>query len=287
MSATSPLPFLREIQELLAESIEHYTPLYGTNFVSAFKVETAKQGYFLKHTREKTQVFFKEAHGLREMKETETIDVVGVIKATEHFLLLDFIESPRLKGNFFSDFGGSLAEMHQSTSSRCGFFEDNFLGATPQPNLNPKNLSWPSFFWEKRLLYQCQLGVKNGLIENTLEKNILQLAPIVFDLLHTEEPPSLLHGDLWSGNYLVNSQGRACLIDPAVYYGHREAELAMASLFGGFPPEFYKGYNKSFPLEKGADKRLPLYQLYHLLNHLNLFGKSYLGSVEKVVQSYI
>ena len=169
------LPFRFEIQELLGESIKCFVPLSGTNFVCAFKVKTAKSSYFLKCAQEKAQVFLKEAHGLREMKNTATIDVVSVVGATENFLLLNFMASIHPQGGFFSDFGASLAKMHRSTSAQSGFFEDNFLGATPQPNLNPKNFPWAAFFWENRLLYQCQLAVKNSLVGSALEKNILKL----------------------------------------------------------------------------------------------------------------
>ena len=279
-------PFYREIEELSGERVKSCRPLSGTNFVGSFRVETSRRSYFLKCSKKKCRIFFCEAHGLEEMARTRSIDVVRVIGATDHILLLEFIESVSRKRNFFEDFGASLAKMHRYTSSTCGFFEDNFLGATPQPNLNPNSLSWASFFWQKRLLYQCRLGVKNGLVDGRLERDILNLESPALDLLNTYEPPSLLHGDLWGGNFMVSAKGRACLIDPAVYYGNREAELAMTHLFGGFPPEFYHSFKKSFPLEEGGERRLQLYQLYHLLNHLNLFGKSYLGLVEAAVGFY-
>ncbi|MCY4643421.1 MAG: fructosamine kinase family protein [Bacteriovoracales bacterium] len=187
------------IQELLGLPIENCTPLSGTNFTESFKLETAEGSYFLKYSEEKTEIFHREANSLRKIKSTGAIDVAHVVAATEHFLLLDFIEVSRPQRNFFSHFGESLAELHKHTSSQCGFFEDNFLGATPQPNTNPNDLPWPSFFWEKRLLYQCQLGVKNGFIAPNLKKKIFQMKSVVLNLLHTEEPPSLLHGDLWNG----------------------------------------------------------------------------------------
>ncbi len=279
-------PFYREIEELSGERVKSVHPLSGTNFVGSFRVETSRRSYFLKCSREKGPVFHCEAHGLEEMARTHSIDVVGVVGATDHILLLEFI-GPVVQGNFFfEDFGASLAEMHGHTSSTCGFFEDNFLGATPQPNLNTKELPWASFFWQQRLLYQCRLGVKNGLVGDRLERDILDLEPQALDLLNTHEPSSLLHGDLWSGNFMVGAKGRACLIDPAVYYGNREAELAMTYLFGEFPPEFYLSYEKSSPLKEGAKRRLKLYQLYHLLNHLNLFGRGYLSSVEEALGFY-
>ena len=216
------------------------------------------------------------------MRETSAIDVVKVYGVTNRFLLLEYLDSDvSRKRLFFQDFGIRLSRMHRHTGGgEWGFMEDNFLGETPQPNLNPEGLSWPDFFWQKRLFYQCRLGIERGVIDTKLEKRILALKSMVEDLMDIREPPSLLHGDLWSGNYLVNDEGEVCLIDPAVYYGHREAELAMCKLFGGFSPDFYEAYEKEFPLERGAGRRLPLYQLYHCLNHLNLFGESYWGQVE-------
>ena len=281
--AFSITPFLKDVQNCINDPIKQYVPLSGTNFTQSFKIGTSQKNYFLKCSREKTQFFFKEANGLEEMRKTKTVDVAHVICATGHFLLLDFIESTPREESFFEDLAASLSNMHRHTASHFGFFENNFLGATLQLNLHPENRSWASFFWEKRLLYQCQLAVDNGFIDRSLENTILSLKSSLFDLLGPCQTPSLLHGDLWSGNIMTNGQGRPCLIDPAVYYGDREAEFAMAHLFGGLPPEFYRAYNEYFPLEKQAKERSMFYQLYHLLNHLNLFGTSYLSSLRKAV----
>ena len=276
--------FMKEIQDILGEKIRQVVHRDS----SRAKIIGERQIYFVKYASSgETEAFFKEARGLEAMRETGAIDVIGVLGVRARFLLLEYLE-PRASGgkSFFQKFGTRLARMHRHTGKEWGFVEDNFLGSSPQINLNPERLSWEDFFWQKRLLYQCRLGVTRGMIGPELEKKILNLGPVVKGLLRTGERPSLLHGDLWSGNYLVNGEGEACLIDPAVYYGHREAELAMCRLFGGFSPDFYEGYEKEFPLEKDAVRRLPLYQLYHLLNHLNLFGKSYLGRVEGIVDLY-
>ena len=280
------VPFCGEAQRLLGEAIVEGCRLRATNFVDSFRIETARGSYFLKCLKQGGRLFFCEAHGIEEIARSRSIGTVGLVGATDHILILEFIDPVVRARNFFEDFGAALARMHRHTSSECGFYEDNFLGASRQPNLNPRRLPWPDFFWQKRLLYQCRIGVGNGLIGGRLEEEILALEPVALDLLRTKEPPSLLHGDLWSGNFMVDTDGRACLIDPAVYYGNREAELAMMRLFGGFPPEFFQSYEKHFPLEEGADRRLRLYQLYHLLNHLNLFGRGYLGAVEEAVGFY-
>ena len=276
--------FVEEIQDLLRKKVKQMVHLTSTSA----KIATNEKTYFIKYNSSgETSAFLKEARGLEAMRKTRTIDVVQVWGVSLHFILLEYLapNTPQKK-TFFQDFGIRLAKMHQHTGQSWGFMEDNFLGASVQPNLNPTQLSWPTFFWQKRLLYQCQLGISREFIDKKLEKRILALQPIVEDLLQTQEQPSLLHGDLWNGNYLVNSQGKACLIDPAVYYGHREAELAMCRLFGGFSPDFYQAYERDFSLEKGAKQRLPLYQLYHVLNHLNLFGRSYLAQVEAIIDLY-
>ena len=255
---------------------------------STAKLITEERKYFIKYVEgRETEAFFKEVRGLEAIRKTGAIGVIRVLGVTSRFLLLEYlVPSTSGRSSFFQDFGVRLARMHRHSSPEWGFMEDNFLGATPQPNLNPDHLSWSGFFWQKRLLYQCQLGVARGMIDAGLKERILSLGPVVEELLQIEEEPSLLHGDLWSGNYLIHAGSEVCLIDPAVYYGHREAELAMCRLFGGFLPDFYEAYEKEFPLERDARLRLPLYQLYHVLNHLNLFGRSYLGQVEGIVDLY-
>ena len=271
---------LEEISDFLGVKIESSKSLSGGSLL-----KTSQKKYFLKHKNEASSTFLKEIRGLDELRMTGALDIISVVHATEYFILLDFMKPTPPKKNFFSDFGIKLACLHRHTSPQCGFVEDNFLGLAPQINLNPEGLPWAEFFWEKRLLYQISIGVQKGAIEKQLEEKILSLKSNIHNLLDSTEPSSLLHGDLWRGNYLVNSQGEVCLIDPATYYGHREAELAMCKLFGGFSPDFYENYEKEWPLEEGSEQRLPIYQLYHLLNHLNLFGRSYLQNVHEIVDS--
>ena len=265
--------FIEEIQEILGEKVGRFVSK-GSNLGTVVGEQST---YFIKYVPSgETEAFFKEARGLEAIRETGCIGVVRVLGVTAHFLLLEHLEGSGVGDEeFFRDFGTRLARMHRQASSQWGYEEDNFLGPNPQINLNPELLDWPSFFWQKRLLYQCQLGVECGLIDGPLEERILALEPVVMDTLQTTEQPSLLHGDLWSGNYMMDERGKVCLIDPAVYYGHREAELAMCRLFGGFSPHFYQAYEEEFPLPAKASERLPFYQLYHVLNHLNLFRGSY------------
>ncbi|MCD8185191.1 MAG: fructosamine kinase family protein, partial [Rikenellaceae bacterium] len=229
--------------------------------------------------------------GLRELATSGEIRTAEVLEVGEDYLLTGYIESRTPQGNFFDRFGRQLARMHRHTSAMFGFREDNFIGENPQPNVpqGTEGGNWPEFFWNKRLLFQYRMAEKKGWVSTDLRAAFLLLETRIYRLLGEEsrEPPSLLHGDLWSGNFLCDCENRPVLIDPAVYYGHREAELAMTRLFGGFPPAFYKAYEEEFPLPPGWPERHNLYALYHVLNHLNLFGRAYLLQAEQLAESYV
>ncbi len=185
--------------------------------------------------------------------------------------------------------GRQFAELHRYRGKKFGFYEDNLLGDSPQSNKPSKegSLNWAEFYAENRLEFQTSLAVKKGYatpeLTNLMDNLIKKLPDLI---LGTEEEPSLLHGDLWSGNYLIDGSGIPWLIDPAVYYGHREADMAMTTLFGGFSNSFYSAYKSSYPIAPGYAEREPLYQLYHLLNHLNLFGTGYYGQVISILRRY-
>jgi protein-ribulosamine 3-kinase len=202
------------------------------------------------------------------------------------FLLMEAVPVGRSGPTFFADFGRRFAELHRTTrGERCGFEHDNYLGGTPQPN--PWTESWPAFFRDQRLGHQLRLARERGHADGDLERLGERLLARLDDLLEVPgEPACLLHGDLWSGNYLADDQGAPVLVDPAAYRGHREADLAMTHLFGGFPPEFYRAYEETWPLPAGHEERLPLYQLYHLLNHLNLFGAAYRSRCLAILRRY-
>jgi fructosamine-3-kinase len=185
----------------------------------------------------------------------------------EAYLLMEHL-ALRPAGDFAA-LGRLLAGLHRREGERFGWRRDNFIGATPQPNGWCE--SWAEFWRTRRLAPQLQLARQNGFD--------LEMPPL--SLLEGHRPrPSLLHGDLWSGNVGFLPGGAPVLFDPAVYYGDREADLAMTELFGKFPREFYAAYSKELPLGEGYERRKPLYNLYHLLNHLNLFGAGYLAQVE-------
>jgi fructosamine-3-kinase len=191
------------------------------------------------------------------------------------FIIMENIETGRAKTDFHKTFGRQFAELHKSSQQgRFGFDHDNYLGSTPQPNGWKE--SWVEFWREHRLGHQLALARKQGLSDPELERRGDLLLDRLEGLIgEPAEPACLLHGDLWGGNYLADSAGEPVLIDPAAYYGRREADLAMTMLFGGFDRSFYAAYEETWSLAEGSEVRLEIYKLYHLLNHLNLFGGTY------------
>ncbi len=264
--------------------------LSGGCISNAYKITSDEGEKFFVKINEHTppDMFKKEAHGLKELQNAGAIRVPQVTLATEYYLVEEFIEEGTKSGNFFEDFGRNFAQLHKYNGSSFGFYEDNYIGSTPQKNLNENNTGWVEFYFTKRLLFQLTLCESNNLATDELRKSFAKLENKISDILTgSEEEPSLLHGDLWSGNYMVDKNGNACLIDPAVYYGHREADLAMTKLFGGYPKEFYTSYNESYPLKDGWEYRENIYKLYHVLNHLNLFGRSYYSQALSLIKFYL
>lgn len=241
--------------------------------------------YFLK-AGAPSPIYRCEANGLQELAKSNQVHTANVIAAGEDFILTEYIQRHIPNDDFRANFGRQFARMHRHTAEVYGFYEDNFIGENPQLNIaeGKERSDWTTFFFNKRLLVQYRLAEKQGLISERLHRGFLKLETEIESLLEgSEEKPTLLHGDLWSGNYLFNHDGEAVLIDPAVYYGHREADLAMTRLFGGLSPAFYKGYQEEYPLKEGWEQRERVYKLYHLLNHLNLFGRAYLAETESLL----
>ncbi|MBI5154868.1 fructosamine kinase family protein [Candidatus Poribacteria bacterium] len=236
-------------------------------------------------------MFEREAEGLAALAAPGVIRVpapVGCGGGTDGvppFLVLEFIESARPKTGFQTELGRRLAQLHRATTSgRFGFLHDNYIGSTPQPN--GWMTDWVAFWRERRLGFQLQLARRHGLLDAELERLGARLMDRLDDLLgQPEEPACLLHGDLWGGNYMTDERGEPVLIDPATYFGRREADLAMTMLFGGFDREFYRAYEEVWPLPPDSAKRLEVYKLYHLLNHLNIFGGvAYLPSILRTME---
>jgi fructosamine-3-kinase len=286
-----PSDIKHKLESFLGEIIRITTPVSGGCIAQSKMIETpTRKRYFLKMLTGNPTVFFKEAHGLLELAKARSIRVPKVLLADSEFLLLEYIEPGLKPSDFFSSFGKALAQMHAFTVSDYGFFEDNFIGASPQYNVAQadEKTSWSEFYFQKRLLPQLRMAEQNGYATQELRKAIAKLEHRITDILKgSEERPVLLHGDLWSGNYLCDSEGKPVLIDPAVYYGHREADLAMTKMFGGFSLDFYSAYYATYPLHEGWEYRENLYLLYHYLNHLNLFGAGYYGTTMNLLSTYI
>lgn len=237
------------------------------------------------------ETFEREAEGLRALAAAGAIrvprDPVAGHAGGVAFLVMEAVPTGRPKPGFFADFGRRFARLHRETVHRApepfGFPHDNYLGSTPQPNAWAAD--WVEFFRERRLGHQLRLARERGFSDAELDRLGERLLDRLGEWLDLpEEPACLLHGDLWGGNYLSDDQGDPVLIDPAVYYGHREADLAMTELFGGFDSAFYDAYEAEWPLPPGSPERRELYQLYHLLNHLNLFGRGYRARCVEVLR---
>ncbi|MCD8102932.1 MAG: fructosamine kinase family protein [Alistipes sp.] len=249
-------------------------------------VETAGgERYFLKKGRP-SAAFACEATGLAELATAEGINVPDAVLWGDDFILSTYIEPGRPADGFYSELARMVARLHRRTAPVFGFREDNFIGANPQPNRaeGSEATDWAEFYYSKRLKYQLEMALGTGYFGKGVWDILYRLRETVDRMLSgILEPPALLHGDLWNGNYLCSSSGEPWLIDPAVYYGHRETDIAMTMLFGGFPEEFYRAYDEAYPLQEGWRDRVPLYQLYHVLNHLNIFGSGYLRQAENII----
>jgi fructosamine-3-kinase len=264
-------------------------PLGGGSINEVFYLKSAQGDFCLKFNRSDVfpGMFQTEARGLKLLSGPKVIRIPEVIccqtLSDYSFILLEYIRSSDPVSYFYEDFGRRLAAVHKNHGELYGLDYNNYMGSLRQNNCF--HTGWVEFFINERLDKQVRLAAKNGLLSNSIEKQFDRLYARLDELL-PEEPPCLVHGDLWSGNFMVSEEGHACLIDPAVYYGNREVDLAMSTLFGGFSPDFYASYAEAYPLIPGWKYRLELYNLYPLLIHLNLFGTGYLGSILSVLQRF-
>lgn len=255
---------------------------------SASRIEGDGLTFFVKlNDAAKFPMFEAEATGLEEIARTHTVRVPQPIccgvEASQAFLVLEHIELGA-RGDW-ALLGAQLAQLHKTTSEQFGWARDNTIGSTPQ--INTQCDDWIEFWRERRLAYQLKLAAKNG-YTGSLQKNGERLAASLDTFFRDYRPqPSLLHGDLWGGNAAFDEAGSPVIFDPAVYFGDREADIAMTELFGGFGRGFYSAYDEAFPLDNGYKVRKTLYNLYHVLNHLNLFGGSYLRQAETMIDGLL
>lgn len=251
----------------------------GGDISATWRISTGRGPLFLKTgPLEFLEMFSAEAEGLEELASAEAVRVPAVLgfgrTGSDAYLALEWIEFRGEGRRAEALLGEQLARQHRHLHERFGWHRDNMIGTTPQQN--DRDDDWIRFFRDRRLLVQLQLAESNGFGGELLHEGA-RLAKNLARLFEGYTPqPSLLHGDLWGGNW-SSVDGVPVIFDPAVYYGDRESDLAMTRLFGGFGGEFYRAYQEAWPLAEGCGTRVALYQLYHVLNHLNMFGGSYLA----------
>jgi fructosamine-3-kinase len=284
-----PLRLHTALQQTLNTEQLHVEMLSGGMVNRAARVETSDGAVFVKWSESATPAMYRaEADGLHALRSTQSLRVPDVIAMgqTPPFLVLEFIEEHTNVDThkFTQTFACSLAQMHRN--SHCmrgfGFADDNFIGALPQRNMWHQD--WPSFYRECRLKPQIEMARQRRLLPATREHALLRVLDNLEKLLSAlPAKPALLHGDLWSGNFL-SAGDEPVIFDPAAYYGEREMEIAYIELFGGFPAGFVRAYNDVYPLESGYQRRRPLHQLYPLLVHLNHFGETYGPRVDRACE---
>jgi fructosamine-3-kinase len=261
----------------------------GGDINQAACIATGRSRYFVKwNPRPLPRLFEVEARGLRLLKSARAVRVPEVVALVEQppALVLEWIDTHGSKADVAEALGRQLAQQHRALGAAYGLDHDNYIGANTQ--INRPSPSWIEFFRERRLGFQAELARRNGYLDErraaALERLMARLSEWIDEATCS---PSLLHGDLWGGNYMAGGPGEPVLIDPAAYYGEREAEIAFTELFGGFGPRFYAAYDEAWPLAPGYSERRDLYNLYHLLNHLNLFGVGYGGSVDAILRRFV
>lgn len=269
-------------------NIQNIAPVAGGDIHQAWLLTTAQTQWFLKVNRvSSAPVFAAEALALERIQHSETLHCPSVIAQGETdqqaWLLMDYL--PLTHRGDDVQRGQALAAMHRTTHHQFGWEQDNFIGHTPQRNAWQQN--WVDFYRQQRLEPQLALALQQGASRRLVEKGQQLAENLAVFFEHYQPVPSLLHGDLWAGNSAFTVQGEPVIYDPASYYGDRETDIAMTELFGGFSPAFYQGYNQAWPLDVGYQQRKPLYNLYHVLNHFNLFGGHYQHQAERLIDGLL
>jgi fructosamine-3-kinase len=274
------------------DSIVSVQPVSGGSISRAFQVETNQHTYFFKWKQDAPDGFFRaERDGLRLLADAgaRVPEVYAFRDEHDGWILMEWIPASGTGGyshRAAEALGRMLATLHSHRTKAYGLDADNFIG--PLPQANGWMDSWTDFYRERRLLPQIQLAARKRRLPSKRAKRLNRLLDRLDEWLDVPDiRPALLHGDLWGGNWMTGKGDLPWLIDPAVYYGHREVDLAMSELFGGFPPSFYAAYREVYPLEPGYEDRKPLYQLYYLLVHLNLFGESYGPDIDRICLRYV
>ncbi len=261
--------------------------MHGGDINDVFKVETPTNKYCLKlNSADKFPGMFEaELDDLKSLGQCGALTVPNPIMVGQEqghsFLLMDFIEPGPRTAKAEQSMGKGLAALHQMSSDLFGWHQSNYIGSLPQ--MNTQLPSWAEFFIESRLMPQIERA--DALLTHA-DRSAFDSLFNTLEERFPQEKPALLHGDLWGGNWMATANETACIYDPAVYYGHREMDIAMTRLFGGFGVDFYESYNESFPLESGWQERVQLCNLYPLLVHVNLFGAGYLSQVRDILSNF-
>lgn len=277
------------LSKILGHDLQNIHSVSGGSINRAYKISDGNSDYFLKINSSAPPDFFtKEAEGLKELRNAGTDLIVPEVIAAEEpsedrpgFLLMEFIPSSQ-SGDSFT-FGAQLAKLHQTKRCHFGFYTDNYIGSLHQKNSDRDD--WLSFFSECRIEPQLKLAIDSGKLQSGILSNWERLLSALPDMVPGCSP-SLVHGDLWGGNYLFDEAGSAVLIDPAVYYGHPEMDLAFSKMFGGFSADFYRGYESIEPLKPGFEERIPVHNMYPLLVHVNLFGGHYTNQLISLLNRF-
>ncbi len=281
---------LESILDHLHIMVSRYEAVAGGDINESFCIYSGGEKFFLKinDSHLYPRMFEKEANGLNALAAAlPALVVPGVITNSiaghYQYILLQWIEKGRPKKDFWENFGRSLAQMHLQEQDYFGQNEDNYIGSLSQNNT--KHTQWHVFYSECRILPLAKTLFNSGAFSRgdlEASESFCQRSARWFP----PEPPALLHGDLWGGNYMISSSGCAAIFDPAIYYGHREMDIGMTKLFGGFDQKFYDAYKEVYPMEHNWKKRLPLSQLYPLLVHAVLFGGHYVSSARQIIRQF-
>ena len=287
-NSTFPMAIAEAIRPYTG-SIKNAVPVGGGCIANATRLSSAKGTFFIKWgDRHISRTFEAEAKGLQALHEADSplnIPEVIAYEAGDHgYILLEWLPQGHASSQSWQVFGRGLAKLHRYSAQYYGLGENNFIGRSLQ--INESHDTWPGFFRASRLEPQVHMAREAGKWVRAWDAWLDRLYIRLDSLMPRHPVASLVHGDLWGGNFMTLESGQIALIDPAVYFGHREVDLAMTELFGGFRKEFYESYWEEWPVEDGYTERKELYNLYHLLNHLNLFGGSYQRGVEKVLRRF-
>jgi len=264
-------------------------PVAGGDIAAAFRLETDAGPVFLKTmSAADGDILDAERDGLAALATAAAVRTPGVLAngtaGGSAWLALEWLDLRALSVVAERELGRSLAALHRNTSDLHGWHRDNYVGRTRQPNT--RQADWPAFFRDCRLGFQLRLAASSGLGGRLVERGQTLLANLPAFFTNYAPAPSLLHGDLWAGNAAAIGE-LPVIFDPAVYYGDRETDLAMTRLFGGYGQAFYEAYDREYPIDPGYARREPLYQLYHVLNHLNLFGPAYSGRAQSLIDGLL